>query len=71
MIIPDERWFDKDYLKSLTAEQAAAIIADAVYQASHLLERLEGVGKIYGNGHHLMQRVATEARCQIYANWKV
>ena len=40
---------------------AVAEIENAVYEASSLLERLEGVGRLLGNGHHAMQQVAAFA----------
>lgn len=56
-----DRWHDEEWLKSVTLETAVAEIENAVYEASSLLERLEGVGRLLGNGHHARQKVAAFA----------
>lgn len=56
-----DRWHNEEWLKSVTAETAIAEIENAVYEASSLLERLEGVGRLLGNGHHARQNVAAFA----------
>lgn len=65
----DERWFNERFLSTVTKELAISEIQNAVYQASHLFERLEGVGKIRGNGHHLMQEVASKAKELMEERW--
>ena len=69
MNINDEKWFDKDYLNGLTKDQAANIIERAAYDACHLFERLEAVGKVRGNGHHMMQAIAAEAGKLMRERW--
>lgn len=69
MIINDEKWFDREYLKQLTKEQAISLISNAVYDACHLFERLEAVGKVCGNGHHMMQNISTEAEKLMEKRW--
>jgi len=69
MNINDEKWFNKDYLNGLTEEQAVGIIERVTYEACHLFERLEGVGKVRGNGHHMMQAISTEAGKLMRERW--
>jgi hypothetical protein len=69
MEIHDEKWFDAAYLAGLTQEQAAALVEQAAYKACHLFERLEAAGKVRGNGHHLMQQIATEAGKLMRERW--
>ena len=66
----DPRWFDQEFLEKLTKEQAATLIENAVYDTCHLFERLEGVNKVYGNGHHMMQNVAKFAHDLMIERWK-
>jgi hypothetical protein len=65
----DSRWFDSSFLYSLSKEQAATLIENAVYDTCHLFERLEGVGKVHGNGHHMMQLVAKVAGDLMRDRW--
>lgn len=60
MLINDHKWFDKDYLTNLSREDAISVIEEAVYLVSHLFERLEGVGKLQHNGHHMMSVTTLE-----------
>ena len=69
MNINDEKWFDKDYLNGLTEDQAVNIIERAAYDACHLFERLEAVGKVRGNGHHMMQAIGAEAGKLMRERW--
>lgn len=46
----------------MTLEQAAARISNEVYNATALVEQLEGAGLIRGNGHHIRQKMA--AMCE-------
>jgi 20S proteasome alpha/beta subunit len=66
----DPRWFDQEYLNRLTKDQAIDLIENAVYDTCHLFERLEGVNKVYGNGHHMMQKVAEFAGNLMKERWK-
>lgn len=62
-------WFDKEYVASLTKEMAIAEISNRVYDACHLFERLEGIQKVVGNGHHMMQAIAGEAEKLLVERW--
>lgn len=59
----------KEDYENMTKEQAIAEIQNKVYDAAHLFERLEGVGKIHGNGHHLQQAVAALAKKLMEERW--
>ena len=41
-----------------TAEDAVVEIQNRVYEATALFERLEFLGKVRGNGHHIRQEAA-------------
>ncbi len=69
MNIEDEKWFDKEWLAELTQEQAEHFIRRAAEQATHLFERLEGAGKIRGNGWHLQQEVGEKAASLVKEYW--
>ena len=69
MEINDKKWFDAAFLDGLTEDEAVNLIERAVYAASHLFERLEGVGKVRGNGHHMMQQTAAEAGKLMRERW--
>ena len=57
-------------IENLDRESAVNEIENIIYTATSLIERLEGAGKIYGNGHHIRQRIAGFAVQQIEKNWK-
>lgn len=44
--------------KEMSKETARAEISNAVYEACSLFERLEGCGKVIGNGHHIRQQIS-------------
>lgn len=52
------RQYTDEELENMDVERAANEISNVVYEASHLFERLEGKGKVIGNGHHMMQKVS-------------
>lgn len=56
-------------LINMDKEDAKRHIANKVYQASFLYERLEGVGKIRGNGHHIMQELCKHAESLVEKYW--
>lgn len=69
MNINDEKWFDRNFLDNMTREEASSAIEQAVYEACHLFERLEGANKVRGNGHHMMQTIAAEAGKLMRERW--
>jgi hypothetical protein len=70
MLINDDNWHNDEFLKSLTVDQAANLSSNAVYSVCHLYERLEGAGKIHGNGHHMQQKIAAAAEILLRDQWK-
>ena len=63
------RWYSDEQLEDMDAGDAVSEIGNAVYEAAHLFERLEGKGKVRGNGHHIMQDVAEYARKLMRERW--
>lgn len=59
----------REQYENMTKEQALAEIQNKVYEAAHLCERMEGVGKVHGNGHHMMQEIATFAKDLLEKQW--
>lgn len=49
-------------------EAAKAIIENEVYAASYLFEELENI-KIYGNAHHIRQKIAAYAGKLMEERW--
>ena len=48
-------------LKEMTQEDFETELSNEVYKAGLWFERAEGVGLIYGNGHHMAQKLACYA----------
>ena len=65
----DELWHDKQWVESLTKEQAAHFAKKTVEQATHFFERLEAAGKITGNGWHYSQAMGAGAAKLIDSGW--
>ena len=61
--------YTDEQLKAMDKESASAALANAVYTAALLLERLEAVGKVHGNGHHMAQKIATQAETLLHERW--
>lgn len=55
--------------EGMTFEQAKARLSSAVYEAALLYERLEGVRKVRGNGHHMAQDIAAKAVKLLEERW--
>ena len=60
---------DLDY-ETMTLADAETELSNRVYAAASLLERLEGAGKIDGNGHHAAQAVAKAAVEELRSRWR-
>lgn len=56
--------------KYLSKKQAIKELHDAVYNASQLIETLEGAGKIRGNGHHVRQELSAMAAKLLGDRWR-
>ncbi len=41
-----------------------------IYEASQLIEKMEGLGRIFGNGHHARQKIAENAVEELKSRWK-
>ena len=67
----DETW--KDTLaraEAMTLDQARNQLSDSVYQATKLVEALESVGKIVGNGHHIRRTLAKASSDLLAERWR-
>ncbi len=53
----------------ISLEEAQRRIANAVYEATDIVERLEGAGLIWGNGHHIRQNLAQMASDTLKERW--
>jgi hypothetical protein len=62
--------YTEEELQSMTLEQAVAEISNSVYEATRLIEILEGKGKIRGNGHHARQNIAVLAEMEVKDRWQ-
>ena len=60
----------QEEIRAMSLEDAKAALANAVYEASYLLERLEYAGKVNGNGHHARQAVAKFATDELESSWR-
>ena len=56
-------------IENMDLEAARAEISSRVYEAALLLERLEDVGKVRGNGHHMAQALAAQAADLVAERW--
>jgi len=63
------RQYTNEQLNNMTLDEAKNIIGQEIYDNSHLFERLEGVGKVRGNGHHIMQKMASLAQEMMVERW--
>lgn len=53
-------------------EKAKCELKNAIYRiASHILEKHEHAGRIYGNRHHAAQKIAENAGIELLLRWKV
>lgn len=59
-----------DFLEKMDLETAKAEISNKIYDASILFEQLEYRGKVYGNGHHIRQKIATYASKLMEERWQ-
>jgi len=57
-------------IETLSREDLAAELSNAVYAATALLERMEDAGRILGNGHHKRQRVTAFAVEEMLHSWR-
>jgi len=53
----------------MSLEEAKNIISEETYTHSRLIELLENVGKIRGNGHHIRQKIAANAENLLKERW--
>lgn len=56
-------------VRALTLAAASARLANEVYAATALLERLQSAGLLSGNGHHARQKAAAAAVEELRARW--
>ena len=60
---------DRERYATMSLEEASAELSRRVYEAAILFERLEGAGKVFGNGHHAAQKLAAFAVDDLKARW--
>ena len=53
----------------MTLEDAQHEIQRRVYEATAIIEQLEGAGLLSGNGHHARQKIAEVASEEIKKRW--
>ncbi len=58
-----------EQLRKLTLKEATAMISNAVYEATILIESLEYTGKINGNGHHIRQNICAYTVSELEKRW--
>jgi len=63
--------FTDQELKDMSLEKAITEIINEVYAATSLFERLEGKGKIIGNGHRIRQKVSKFAEALMRSRWRL
>lgn len=63
------RVFTAEELKNMTKEDAKRLLSISVYQATSLIDKLEGAGKIRGNGHHARQKLSAYAEEEVEGRW--
>ena len=56
-------------LKKLSFEEVRARVSNKVYEATRLIEDLEGAGVLRCNGHHVRQRIAALATDELKSIW--
>lgn len=61
--------FTDEELKAMPLEKAIAEITNEIYEATALFEFLEHKGKIFGNGHHMRQKVSKFAEDLMRERW--
>jgi hypothetical protein len=54
----------------MSLRDAEVELSNLVYEATALIERLEGAGLVWGNGHHHRQRVAEFATNLLKESWR-
>jgi hypothetical protein len=63
------RTYSDQELADMTMEHATTAICNAIYETALFYERLEGAGKITGNGHHMAQELASVAAAMLRDRW--
>jgi hypothetical protein len=56
-------------IQKLSLEEIQNLVANHIYKAALVFERLENAGKIKGNGHHIAQTYGEEAKMTIINRW--
>ena len=65
-----ERPYSDEELKNMTLQEAKNEVSNNVYQAFYLIEMLEGRQKVWGNGHHHRQELASQAAAMVEKYWR-
>ena len=60
-----------DQVAVMSCEDAATFIEQEIYTVALFMEQLENARKVYGNGHHAAQHLATAARNMVTDRWNV
>jgi hypothetical protein len=57
-------------LSQMTLEDAENRLSNIIYEASKMVEQLENLGKVQGNGHHIRGYIAKYAQEQLRKYWQ-
>lgn len=57
-------------LQEMSREELEIELSNRVYEAARLIEQLEHVGLVLGNGHHAAQSIAEFAVKELKSRWK-
>ena len=68
-MLPPQLDPDPEKLKTLSLVEAESAISNIVYEATELFERLEYLGLVRGNGHHIRQKLARAAMEELRSRW--
>ncbi len=58
-----------DEIKAMSKERIKTELANSVYESAYILEALENIGKVRGNGHHMRQQLTELAEKLLNERW--
>ena len=59
----------EEFLKQITLEDAQCELSNKVYASCFMYEQLEHLGKVRGNGHHIMQELCEMSTKLLAERW--
>ncbi len=63
--------YTSEEFRKMNFEEIEEIVGKTMYRAGSIFEFLEGAGKIYGNGHHIAQKISEDATNLLKKRWMV